>query len=430
MADLKARFAAIVGTEQVERLDEGVAELGVDEPMTRVSPKTTDDLIEAVKFANTESIPLIPTGNGSAFHLGNLPVEGRVLLSTRNLHATVDYEPRDLTGIFQAGKRLADIQGELGKHDQFLALDPPNRASATIGGIVSTNVSGPLRAAYGTPRDLCLGLKAVMIDGTFVKGGGRVVKNVAGYDMTRMFLGSLGTLGVIVEAAFRLHPIPTDRRCVIASMKSWEAAQSLAAQVVHSELQPLFVELVGETEPTVLVGFGGIAEQVAYQVERVESLAKDAARVEIASGDDFDARHAALLDALDAAHRDDTRLVLRIGTAMTQVLPAREILMRLVDERHFGVQSTIHYPSGAQYAIVKMDEGASGESTVELVERLRKEVHALNGRVVVESAPVEAKRRMDVWGEPTGPLAVMEQLKRRLDPNALLNRGRYLRGIP
>ncbi|GAG06033.1 unnamed protein product, partial [marine sediment metagenome] len=151
----------------------------------------------------------------------------------------VEYEPSDLTATVQAGKTLADFQRHLAERGQSLALDPPSAQEATIGGILAANASGPSRHAYGTARDLILGIRAVQADGRIIKAGGRVVKNVAGYDLSRLFIGSLGSLGIIVEASFRLAPVPvpgTERTAVI-SFPSAQEAWRFAAQTANLGLR-------------------------------------------------------------------------------------------------------------------------------------------------------------------------------------------------
>lgn len=426
---------------KVEILQDGFPPLAISHPVIAVHPETVEQVAEVLRIASAERAPVVPLGNGSALHRGNLPADAVLLLSTRRLSATIDYEPRDLTVIAQAGKPLSALQEELGRHGQFLALDPPNADRATLGGIVSTNASGPLRRAYGTPRDLTLGLKAVLADGTVVKGGGRTVKNVAGYDTTKLFVGSLGTLGVVVEAAFRLHPLPESEAGVLGAFETWEAVIQSANRLAHSELQPRVLELLNLNDaswaedqaatfaPSVLVGFGGPEATVAYQVERAQSLLGETGARELWTFDAEGARNwrRRLGDALSAAYADENAVVCRIGTVMTETLATLEAATQLADTARIGVQCRCHYGNGVVFGVFR--PVSSADDLGQLIERLRKEMATREGHVVVESAPGGVKRLLDVWGPPTGPLDLMRQLKERLDPDRLLNRGRFIWGV-
>ncbi|MBT5534843.1 FAD-binding oxidoreductase, partial [Candidatus Poribacteria bacterium] len=290
MADVADRiepaFARALGSDAVTVDADGVLALGVEVPTVRVAPHSVEQVADALRIAREHDAVVVPTGSGSALSLGNLPRGDVVLLSTGKLDKTLDYEPRDLTAIVEAGKTLASIQEETAAEHQMLALDPPNRASTSVGGLVATNASGPLRQAYGTPRDLCLGTTVVLSDGAVVKCGGRVVKNVAGYDTTRLYVGSMGTLGVVVDASFRLHPVPEKTAVVVGVGADWADAVDLARRVVEGRVEPRFVELldlgdahwvvegVDGLAPAVVVGFGGSEAQVEHQVERTsEALA-------------------------------------------------------------------------------------------------------------------------------------------------------------
>jgi len=440
METLARRFAQALDPYQVERLRGGVPELGWYAPVLKLKPTSIEQIVELLRVANEENAVVVPTGNGSALHLGNLPSQVDALLSLRGLGATLDFEPRDLTVVAQAGRTLTALQEELGRAGQFLGVDPPNHRHATLGGIVATNQSGPLRRMYGSPRDLTLGVKVVLPDGSVVKGGGRVVKNVAGYDTTKLHVGGLGTLGVIVEVSFRLHPLPETYGGLLATFRSWEDATTAAHNVVHSTLQPMFVEVLNLGDamwshraekafvPALLVGFGGRRESVDAQTERSQAIATDN---EARSADRLDAAdvtrwHGLIAAALDAAHRDGTSVVCRVGTVLAGVRFAWETVARLAEARSVDVQCVAHYGNGIVLCRMRPSDAPT---VVEMVESLRKEMAPFHGSVVVESAPDEVKRLLDVWGPPTGPLAWMRLLRSRVDPHRVLNRGRFLHGL-
>lgn len=434
---MEALFTATLGADAVTVHAGGVAALGIEAPTACVTPTCAEQVADALRVASENDAVIVPTGAGSALSLGNLPHGDVVLLSTAGLNETVDYEPRDLTAIVQAGRTLAAVQEETGAEGQTLALDPWNAAYTTVGGLVATNAGGPLRRAYGTTRDLCLGARVVLSDGSVVKCGGRVVKNVAGYDTTRLYVGSMGTLGVVVDASFRLHPTPEATAVVVGVGSNWADAVDLASRVVRSPVEPRFVELldlgdphwsadgVESPAPAVVVGFGGSAEQVEHQTECTRETLAAGGSKDIRVDDDDGTWRARFADIVQEATEGGATVV-RVNGVMTGVLPVMRVVSDLASVRDIGVQWLCHYTSGVVYAVLS---APSASSVVDVLGRARREAAKLGASAVIESAPVEVRRGVDVWGPPTAPLDLMRQLKRRLDPTGTLNRGRFVRGL-
>src|ERR671911_528730 len=194
----------IVGEEHVRQAFDADAVDGV-EPSLVVEPATIEETSEVMKLASREGLAVSPRGGGTKTGLGNPPRQVDLILSTARMDEIIEHVPGDQIVRAQAGLKLQDLQESLAESDQLLGIDPPEEGG-TVGGIVAANASGPRRLRYGTVRDLIIGIKVVLADGTVAKAGGKVVKNVAGYDLSKLFTGSLGTLGVIAECNFRLHP--------------------------------------------------------------------------------------------------------------------------------------------------------------------------------------------------------------------------------
>ena len=199
------------------------------------TPASVDELSAAVRAASQAGATVIPWGGGTRMSLGFPPRAADLVVQTERLSEIVEYEPADLTVTVQAGMRLADLQARLRAEGQMLALDPAAADRATIGGLIAANASGPLRLLYGTARDLVIGTRVVNADGVISKAGGRVVKNVAGYDLNKLYVGSLGTVGVIVELSFKLHPLPQAQGMLLASFAS---AEDAAAAIAHADALP------------------------------------------------------------------------------------------------------------------------------------------------------------------------------------------------
>ena len=181
-------------------------------PQAVVTPRTIEETAQVVALAHHHHLSLLPRGNGTQINLGGVPEQLDILLLTHKLDHLREHEAPDLTCHVEAGMTLAALQTQLATKGQWLALDPPVAEQTTIGGLLATNSSGPKRFRYGTARDLAIGLRVVQANGQIARSGGRVVKNVAGYDLNKLYIGSLATLGVIVEANFKLHPLPPSER--------------------------------------------------------------------------------------------------------------------------------------------------------------------------------------------------------------------------
>src|SRR6266849_3496193 len=247
----------------------------------RVTPASREDLAEALHAADSRSQAVAPIGGGTQLDLGMPPVRLDLIIETTRLNQVVEYEPADLTVTVGAGLRFAELQKQLAEQGQFLALDPPAAPGATLGGLMATNASGPLRFAYGTARDLVIGTRVANPDGTVTHAGGRVVKNVAGYDLNKLYVGSLGTLGVIVELSFKLAPIPPATNTVVGQFPDASAARGIINAVVQSPLSPLAIELLGPRAASaaalpeaMLVVFrvGGYPQAVERQVRDLSAL--------------------------------------------------------------------------------------------------------------------------------------------------------------
>ena len=414
---LQKRFADVLDGDQIEMRADGFPQLDLHEPALVLLPKTAEQLSETLRCASASKTPIIPTGLGTALRLGNLPTASGAFLSTRLMNGIVDYEPRDLTVIAQAGLSIEMLQKTAAEEKQRLALDPPS--AGTLGGLVAMDASGPLRDAYGSTRDLCLGVRAALADGTLVKGGGRVVKNAAGYDLTRLLVGSFGTLGVVYEAAFRLHPQPEKTAAVSAEFESWGGAFETAANLARSELEPewLAVLRLDETSaPAAAVGFGGHPETVEYQTKRAQEIMSKEGPKALKTQPSSEGALETMRSRLSAALNDPIRMTCRVFaplSALSEIVKAAERLR--------PASWQIRSLSGVGYAVFD-------DPSADTVRELRQEASERGGAVVVESAPIAVKREIDVWGPPTGPLSLMRAVKQKLDPHLLLNRGPLYKG--
>ncbi|MEJ7820058.1 MAG: FAD-binding oxidoreductase, partial [Rubrobacteraceae bacterium] len=233
----------IVGAANVREAGAEDAIEGVEASFV-VEPGSVEEISTLMKLASAEGLTVSPRGGGTKMGLGAPPRSVDVILGMVRMDEIIEHVPGDQIVRVQAGVKLSDLQTKLAEANQMLALDPPEKsAGATIGGIVASNSSGPRRLKYGTVRDIIIGITVVLADGTVAKAGGKVVKNVAGYDLGKLFTGSLGTLGVIATANFRLHPLPETARTVAVEVETPRAAQDAAQAIFHSQVEATAIEL-------------------------------------------------------------------------------------------------------------------------------------------------------------------------------------------
>lgn len=355
---------------------------------------------------------VVPVGSGTSLGVGAPPRSLDVLLELAGLNRILAHSPDDLVVTAEAGVRLCDLQEVLGRHRQRLALDPAH-AHGTLGGIVATGGSGPLRLRFGTPRDLLIGVTVVLAHGTLARAGGRVVKNVAGYDLMKLFCGSYGTLGVVVETTWRLHPLPSERRCLTVPLGASGQAHDAIRRLVEARLTPSAgeIDLPDAAGPGVLAvlfeGSAGVAEQTAAAQALIGGTVGDA--VPAWWGGQL---------------AGPTRLRLAAATgALTRLLGS--LARRSTPGRRLAVRGS----AGAAVIEVGPEAAWPAREVAALVQQLRDEFAADDGSVVVMHGAPELKRLVDVWGYRGEALALMRRVKAEFDPAHRLNPGRFAGGI-
>jgi glycolate dehydrogenase FAD-binding subunit len=436
--DVGGELAAIVGTPHLLAGDAAAA-FAVDgrAPRWVAAPGSVEEVSRCLALASTHGLAVSPTGGGTRRHWGRPPRALDLVLRLGRLDRVLAHEPADLTVSVEAGLTLGRLEAHVRPHRQFLPLDPPRAETSTIGGIVATAASGPYRARYGTIRDGLLGLTVVTADGTVVKGGGRVVKNVTGYDMPKLFVGGLGTLGVVVSAHLRLHPRPVVEVSQAFGFSSAEAATEatlaiMDAPVVVSRLELLDRETLaalGEATPpaaALAVSVGSIPEGARAQAERIGELAARSGGAAAGGGeweagaDDWWRRVA---ETWWPQHVGD--VVLRIGSRPADVVKALRVVEAAAGAG-WACRAAAEMANGVLHATLR--SGAVAD-VGPLLARVREGLAALEATCVVEHAPAEAKAGLDVWGDVGPALGPMRRLKEELDPRGILNPGRFVGGI-
>ena len=423
---LFSKLAAIVGAPHLA-IGAPAAVDGVA-PRFIARPADVGQVSRLLACAHAEGLTVVPRGAGTALGLGHPPARVDLLLDLARLDRVVEYEPADVTVSVEAGITLDELAQVLGKHRQFLPLDPPAWRARTVGGVLATNASGPLRFRYGTGRDVLLGVRFVQADGSITWGGAKVVKSVTGYDVPKLLTGSLGTLGVIVETTLRLHPVPDAERAWLFGFASLDAAQGLVAAILDSTLQPSRLEIMNAASlvtlghPTtaagVAVSVASVEEAVRAQGETLARLAAGASGAARPLGEDFwDAYGPAITRTVDG-------LRLRIACLAGSVAATVAAIEALAREQRVTARVAGGAGVGALAAVL---EGAGLEWQARVLEPLRERLAGEGGSVVVEQCPRALKDSIDVWG-PIDPsvLALTKRIKTEFDPKGVLNPGRFV----
>ena len=405
----------IVGPDNVHEATEVDAVEGV-EPEFVVEPGSVEEVSDVMKLAAREGLAVAPRGGGTKMHIGDPPRRLDLIVSTARMNEVLEHTPGDQIVRLQAGVKLEDLQEYVSSSDQMLAIDPPE-SGATVGGLVAANSSGPRRYRYGTIRDLIIGITVVLHDGTVAKAGGKVVKNVAGYDLSKLFTGSLGTLGIIATANFRLHPRPEASRTVAVEVTEPQQAQAAAQAIVHSQVEATAVELhYGENEKLLAVLLESISGGIDAKAETASFLLKQFGEVRTLSQEEADR-----LGPLTSP-----QVVLKIGAPPVDLAAVLESVLGAAERKGLA-HPHITGHAGTGVTLVgfseETEDGAAG-----FVEEMREIWVRRGGNVTLQRAPLTLKQRVSTWDNGGDYLGLVRRVKEKFDPRGGMNPGRFLGG--
>lgn len=387
-------------------------------------PHTVEDLAAIGSAAAQEKWRIIPCGKGSKLDWGGLTEKINLLVSTQKCDRIIDHAIGDLTVTVEAGVKLADLQATLRATNQFLPIDPIYPQKSTIGGIVATADTGSLRRGYGGIRDLILGISFVRADGKIAKGGGRVVKNVAGYDLMKLFTGSYGSLGIISQVTFRTYPIPEASQTLALTGDASSIAEAIK-QIKNSGLTPTAADLVTESVSSNLdlghnlgffLRFQTIPESISEQASQVNAIAKSLNLSVTSYQDDAEAQIWQELANLTRIRCNSNAVTCKIGIISSAAVQFWQELKAMQPGKYYG---KIHIGSGVgelQFFI----------SDIDFIQKARSLCQNNQGFLTILSATKSLKQEIDIWGYSGNASNMMSKIKQQFDPQNILNPQRYL----
>ena len=390
-------------------------------PRIVVEAESRTAVAAALQWASQHSLSVVIRGSGTKLGWGAVPAPFDVLLDVSRVNRIIDHRSGDLTVSVEAGARLGDVNQRLRQHGQWLALDPPFADAATIGGLLATNDSGPQRHRFGTPRDLVIGIEIATMDGRIAKAGGQVVKNVAGYDLSKIMSGSFGSLGAIVSATFKLSPVPAASTTVLIPHLDSDAAVRVVEAIAASQLEPVAFELEmrtthaprgGTSEIACMLRFASVPAAVEAETANASGrIATVHPAFRVLTGDNEQ-------DYWRQYGRrpwEEPGIIVRASWLPGNLAAMLATVRALSAEASLEITGRLATGSG----LFRID--ANREAQLDVVAGMR--ASEVFGNVVVLRAPADLKSRALVWGTP-GATSVAAALKRELDPGGLLGAGR------
>ncbi len=460
-AAVASRLAEIAGASNVvlEPAQLAAYRIGSYTPAAAVRPGSAEEAAEIVKFAAAEKLAIVPSGARTKLGMGMPPRQYDLALDVTRMDRVVAYDPGDLTLGVEPGVTMRRLAGVLAEHGQFLPLTAPFMSKATIGGTIASGVDTPLRQFYGTPRDYVLGIEFVTGEGQRAKGGGRVVKNVAGYDLHKLMIGALGTLGILTTINFRTFPLPAAPRIFLAACASAEGALELRRRLALSPLRPLTVELLSPRAAEMLSGNvaariepGALPPALASKTQWV-FLASFAGSEAVIARCDRELRRMAEQSGTESAAlltSDETSCLLGrvrefVPIALESSAATTVVKMSVLPSRMNAIFSAAAKAADANalpWAALARGVGVidvallphapdddARARVARATEQMLAECAVLGGNAVIPWCPEEWKGALQVWGRERHDFAQMQKVKNAFDPPGILAPGRFAGGF-
>ena len=388
-------------------------------PRLIAEPSTAEQVAAVLRWANENSVAVAARGNGTKTGWGAPPRELDVVLSMRKMNRVIEHAWGDMTATVEPGCTVADLQRTLAEHGQRLAVEPlfasGSAGRATIGGIVASNDNGPSRVRFGSLRDLIIGVTLALPDGTLARSGGKVVKNVAGYDLPKLATGSLGTLGIITQAIFRLHPLPPTERTLSFQFETIAAAHRAASALLDSVLTFTGLQLrsSGPSLCTLDVRFEGVESAVEDQAQRAERMVGNLLPLEREQW-----------QSSTALWNRSPGAICRFSVLPSEVAPFLDRAQSMAEPLAVRARAVAQ---AVGVGLLRLD--GPTDALLSIIQELRQLAAVRHGSVVMLHASDELRSQLDPWGDVGTALGTMRRMKYQFDPKGILNPGRFVGGI-
>ena len=472
MADLNEiinQLNGALGQQNIKSDADSLAEYTVDgiKPKVVVFPKNSQECSDVVKIANKAGLGVIPWGAGTMMASGNIPKKYDIAICMLRMNHMLEIDTSNLVVTVEAGVRLRDLQARLATEDDrcylplttlaqeseeficsdrsvsgcFLPIDPMFSDKTTIGGMIATNGSGPKRVYYTLPRDLVIGTKFIDPEGNIVKTGGRTVKNVSGYDVSKLLLGSYGSLGIVTEATIRLQPLPENVKTLVAGFDSLDKASSFATAFLKSKMLPAAVEVMNDTAYNAInlpgkpaLGSSAFVVALAFEhfVEAVERMVKEGNELAVNNGatakgiveeDLHGLFWLRISDIIPAKNTGDS-----ISLKLNYPVSCYKDIMGKVDSviKKDGLKYSVLTHSGNGITLLNIENASKAVGTVKSILKYCLEAE---GNLMVLAAPTALKESLPIWGETGSDFVLIKRLKDKMDPSGVMCFGRYVGGL-
>lgn len=437
--ELLTELMSILPEQQIQASGSENHPLGNDGRVT-VYPKSEEEIATVLKYANDNGKTISIVGGGTKRGFGGLIESADILLSLADYTGIVEHTVGDMTLTVKSGTPFKELQEYLSKYHQKISLDPAWPEYATIGGIIAANESGPKRLGYGSARDAVIGMRVVYPNGTVIRTGGRVVKNVAGYDMNKLFIGSMGTLGVISEVTLKLRPLPKYESLILLSFleENLEEIRSFVIKFLDSMMEPTSLELLspslservmGQNLYTLAISFEDVESSVHYQEDFVKNIQPAKTKMTIFQQTEaqsfWEQFYRIGPNGTKYVVSEEIEAALKIGVVNLDVLQVIKESQILQDS--YNVAVAAH--GGLGHGLCQVYLKGANEDIVSAINQLRDFVTRLGGYVIVKHLPLSLRQKVDVWGEKPSYFFLLEGIKSKIDPNRVLNHKRFVGGI-
>lgn len=430
----------VLPKEQLESVQRDPDPLG-NQGSVAAYPETEEQIAQILKYAHENNVKVIPVGGGTKRGFGGTEERADLLLSFRAYKGIIEYSQGDMTITVKAGTTIKEIAEFLKPNHQMLPLDPAWPEWATIGGVAAANDSGPKRCRYGSARDLVIGMRIVYPDGRIIRTGGKVVKNVAGYDMNKLFVGSMGTLGIISEITLKLRPMPKFESLSLLTFPQqadMSIIRSFCIGLLNSHLEPVSLELLspvlnerlnGKNGYALAIAFEDMEKSVRYQEDWVKShQPADTDRI-LLNGEEA----AAWWNRFAQISPHGAAGTVHYGTEATLKLGSKNLdALELIHECHqLGERSGlwIEGHGGAGHGLSKVYMKGDQAQLSSFVQEIRSLAEAKGGYAILQHASLALRREAGVWGKKPVYFPLLEGIKKTIDPRQVLNAKRFIGGI-